>query len=259
MTLKEVGGIFQTEKFDTALLSSNWYHQLTEHQLAAYIRYQYIRFKDGVADWDSPTHNTRRFKWDGGKDPHGVTHKAVWPKALAAMRNFERDFAAPAYPGTWVAARFSGVAESIVCDAKATAPPVRPTALYDQHSTTIYARYCERFNEMFAHSLRVGAQVIDTRLKEMSLYPLSDDARNFYVLCDEAYVSATPFLRHGVATVINCKRAALKYLWAAALDYEAKQALYDDALAASDATNFVSEDLQAKVIDIRKHWVNYHG
>lgn len=261
MTLKEVGGIFQIEKFDESLLSPQWYSQLSEAQLLAYIRYQYIRFKYGVFDWDSKQHTARIAKWDGGKDQFGVKFKSVWGKALAAMHNFERDFvsAIPAYPGTWVAARFSGVAETIVCDAKSTAPPVRPTSLYDYHAAIIYNRYCERFNEMFAHSLRVGAQVIDTRLKEMAVYPLADDDRHFYVLCDEAYVSATPFLRHGIAAEIGCRRAALKYLWPAAIDYEAKQALYDTALVACNAGNFVSKDLRAKVVEIRKHWVNYRG
>lgn len=261
MTLKEVGGIFQTEKFDASLLSPQWYQQLSEQQLLAYVRYQYIRLKHLVADWDSKPHTTHVPKWDGGKDVHGINYKSVWGKVIAAMRSFERDFmpSSPVCPGTWVSARFSGVAETITTDARGNAPPTRPQSLYDCHAATIYARYCERFNEVFEHSLRVGARVVDTRIKEMSVYQLSEDDRNFYVLCDEAYVSATPFLRHGIASEISCRRAALKYLWAAALDYEAKQPLYDVALAEFGASTFVSKDLRAKVIEIRKHWVTYRG
>lgn len=259
MTLKEVGGIFQTEKVSDSLLSPDWYRQLTDHQLVAYIRYQYIRIKESVLDWDAPAHTRIRHKWDGGKDSHGVAHKAVWPKVLTAFRNYEREHNLPARPGEWVAARLSGLAETIVSANKAAVPPVKPTSLYDHHAPIIYFKYCQRFTNVFDCSLKVAAQVVDTRFREMAVYPISDDARNFYVLCDEAYVSASPFIRHGLAAATNCKRAALKYLWQAAADYEVKQSLYDTALAAVGANEFVSDELRATVIDIRKHWVTYHG
>ena len=68
MMLKEVGATSLIGKVNNALLAPDWYQQLNERQLAAYVRYQYIRLKEGVIDWNAPAHTRKRMKWDGGKD-----------------------------------------------------------------------------------------------------------------------------------------------------------------------------------------------
>lgn len=253
MTLKEVGGIFQIENFDTALMSPDWHLQLTDTQLAAYVRYQFIRLNEHVIDFDASAHTQVRLKWDGGRDSHGVSHKSVWPRAVSMIRRNA------AHPGVWVSARFSGVAAAIVARGDAPAPPIRPPSLYDFNALTIYNEYCDRFNKTFAFNFNVASGVISTRLREMAPYNLSPDNLNFYVLCDEAYVTASPFLRHCFASAVGCSRAALKYLWPAAIDYEAQQSLYDAAIAQRGLENFVTDALKTKVNDIRKHWMTYHG
>lgn len=253
MTLKEVGGIYQTANFKNALLSPDWHLELSNVQAAAYVRYQYIRLNEHVIDFDAPAHTQIRRKWDGGKDNAGVSHKSVWPKAVDAIRKNG------AHPGAWVASRFSGVAAAVTARPGGSVPPTRPPSLYDYNALIIYDEYCKRFNETFKAYLNVATGVIATRLKEMAVYNLSADDRNFYVLCDEAYVTASPFLRHCLASAVNCPRAALKYLEPAAIDYEAQQALYDAAIAKADLANFVSDRLKTKVVDIRKHWMTYYG
>lgn len=262
MMLKEVGGISQIGRVDQLLLAPDWYQQLTERQLAAYVRYQFIRLHDGVNDWDSPTHTKYRLKWDGGKDAYGTNYKATWPKALSAIRAYAQAHPGESVilsPGAWVAARFSDIAESVVSDGyKKAAPPTRPTSLYDVNAPNIFFKYAQRFTDAFSMAVRVTAQLVDQRLVEMRQYAISDDARQFYVLCDHGYISTTPFLRYGFGVALGCKRAALRYLWSAALDYEAQQGLYDRALAATNTENFVAVELLNKVIDIRKHWITYH-
>lgn len=253
MTLKEVGGIFQIENFNSALLSPDWHLELSDAQAAAYVRYQFIRLNEHVIDFDAPAHTQSRLKWDGGRDSHGVSHKSVWPKAVQTIRKNG------AHPGAWVASRFSGTAAAISARGNGISPPVRPPSLYDYNSLTIYDEYCKRFNKTFEFNFNVATGVIQTRLKEMSVYNLSDADRDFYVLCDEAYVTASPFLRHCLAAAVKCQRAALKYLDAAAVDYEAQQSLYDAAIDKLGLANFISDRLKTKIVDIRKHWTTYHG
>lgn len=262
MMLKEVGATSLIGKVNNALLAPDWYQQLNERQLAAYVRYQYIRLKEGVIDWNAPAHTGKRLKWDGGKDQFGAKHKPVWPRACATISGYMRANASNSFacsPGAWVTARFSDVAESIVSEGyKKPAPPTRPTSLYDVNAINIFEKYAERFSSVFVSAVRVTAQLLDTRLLEMRAHPVSDDARHFYVLCDHGYISATPFLRYGFSVVLQCKRAMLRYEWPAALDYEAQQGLYDAALAESKTENFISPELRNFVLNIRQHWVNYH-
>jgi hypothetical protein len=253
MTLKEIGGTYQTVTADDELLTANWYEQLTDVQLTAYVRYQFIRLKERVIDWNTPAHSRPRPNWDGGEDGYGMTFKSMWPKIVGAIRKYN------ACPGVWVAARFSGVAVSFYSAKKMAAPPIKPSTLWDHNVTTIYAEYVKRFPDTFQFNLNVAANVVSSRLREMSVYPISDDARLFYVLCDEEHLSADPIFRYGLANVGRCKKAALRYLWPATVDYEAQQFLYDDAMGQHKAQAFISDEMRNNIINIRKHWVTYNG
>ena len=252
MMLKETGAISPTMTRDFDILKPDWHTRLTDKQLMAYIRYQFIRLKEHVIYLDSPAHTHRRPNWDGGENSAGVTYKALWPKAMNAIKERE------AHPGVWVAARFSPIALSFDLAKRMSAPPIKPSSLADHNAATIYAEYCNRFTGSFTFNLNIALKVVASRLRELAAHPMPEKTRVFYVLCDEAHLSTPAFFRHGMAAAAECDKAALKYLWRAAVDYEAQQPLYDAACASQSVSDFITPELQQYVINIRKHWMTYN-
>lgn len=227
-------------------LAPNWHLSLEKHQLAEYIRYQYIRYSDNEWDWDAPAHYRRRANWDGGKDRFGVKHSSIWNKIADLVRD-ER-----AHPGMWVSAHFSDIGRNQLIAQTHTLPEVRPTTLKTSQSTATYAKYCERYPEMLRQAYQVAGDTIANRLRGTLSLKLAPDDQAFYVLCDEAYVSASPFFRYVFAEQLGCQRGVERYLWLAALEYEAQQALFDVAL--QQEPQCFTETLKAALYDIRKHW-----
>lgn len=227
-------------------LAPNWHLSLEKHQLAAYIRYQYIRHFDNEWDWDGSAHSRRRVTWDGGKDRFGVKHTCIWTK-IADLVLAER-----AHPGVWVAAHFSDISRNAIIAQTHSLPEVRPTTLRTSQSPATYAKYCEEFPKMLRQAYQVAGDTIANRLRGTLSLKLAPDDQAFYVLCDEAYVSASSFFRYVFAEQLGCQRGVERYLWLAALEYEAQQALFDVALR--HEPQCFTEPLKAALYEIRKHW-----
>lgn len=228
-------------------LKHNWYSQLSASQLAAYIRYQFIRLYDGDHDWDSYAHNRRRAHWDGGKDSYGVKHTSVWSRIAAAVKRHN------AHPGLWVNAHFSAMS-FLRAGAQTTGlPEMRPTRLYSAQSYEIYIDYCEKLPKILANNFDVAGVTLAKRFRGTQDLKLAQDDQVFYVVCDELYVSASPFFRHAFSAQLGCERGVERYLWLAALDYESQQPAYDNAVEPW----CVTDALRAAVINIREHWEAY--
>jgi hypothetical protein len=229
--------------------SPSWYRSLSDRQLAAYIRYQFVRYYENESDWDTPAHSRRRNHWDGGKDKYGVRHSAVWPKIVQTVRELRAD------PGVFVAAHFSGVGAAAQAASTNSVPDIRPTHLRSAKSPGIYQRYVEQAVGMFATNCDVAGGTIANRMRGTTNLGLNQEDQLYYVLCDEGYVSATPFFRQAFAARMGCDRAVERYLWHAALDYEAQQRLYD--LALQKELWCMTAPLLAAVVEIRTHWMEY--
>jgi hypothetical protein len=225
-------------------LSPNWHLQLENHQLAAYLRYQFVRFYENEADWDAPVHNRRRTTWDGGTDRYGVRHKAVWTNIARLVRECRAD------PGLWVAAHFSGVQYAKQIAQTHTVPDMRPSRLNSAQSPGVYQEYLQALPKMLKHSFDVAGATIANRIRGTQNLNMSPDDQVFYVLCDEGYVSASPFFRHAFADQLGCVRGVERYLWHAALDYEAQQRIYNTSVEPW----CITDALRAATLDIRKHW-----
>jgi hypothetical protein len=250
MTLNVVGAATA----NSGLLDPAWHSRLTEEQLAAYVRYQYIWQKDNAVDWDSRAHSARRPAWDGGKDLYGVCRTSTWGEIAKRVRNFEAD------PGLWVHAHFSPVADRQINPATASLPEIRPSTLHSARSPQIYTKYCEFLPDMLWQQYELAGKTIETRFKTSSGIGLSQEDQSLYVLCDESYVSATPFFRHAFAASAQCYDAVEQYLWVAALDYEVHQRAYDAVVAKNPSEAWwITDDLKAAVIEIRQHWEAYNG
>jgi hypothetical protein len=221
MTLKEAG--VTPEQIPQ---TPDWHTQLTDEQFAAYVRYQYIRLYSLDWDWDSPAHNKTRVNWDGGKDRFGVKHKPVWSKITRIIRQFKAD------PGLWVAAQFSDISCAKTVAQTHTVPDIRPTNLASAEALGVYEQYCLKTPTALQRAFEVAGATIATRLRGTLSSGMTPDDQVFYVLCDESYVSASPFFRYVFAEQLNCPRAVERYLWRAAIDYEAQQRIYQSALKA---------------------------
>jgi hypothetical protein len=227
-------------------LAPDWHVSLSDYQLAAYIRYQFIRHHDREWDWDAPAHNRRRKHWDGGADSFGVNYKSAWARILKQARDYSAD------PGLWVQAHFSPVAYKRAIAETHSIPEIRPNNLCSAKSSEIYAEYCAALGKILQTQLNVAGETIANRFRGTSNLGLSPDDQAFYVLCDENYVSASPFFRHAFAAQLGCMRGVERYLWPAAIDYEAQQRAYDAALR--NERWCITEPLSAAVKDIRTHW-----
>jgi hypothetical protein len=225
-------------------LSPDWHLTLQAHQLTAYLRYQFVRHYENEPDWDAPVHNRRRVSWDGGKDAYGVKRTAVWQKIADAVRASRAD------PGLYVAAHFSGVQYARQVAQTHIVPDMRPSRLYGAQSPAIYQEYLQALPKMLKYSFDVAGATIANRIRGTQALNLAPDDQVFYVLCDEGYVSASPFFRHAFAHQLENSRGVERYLWLAALDYEAQQRIYDTAVESW----CVTPALRAAALEIRQHW-----
>jgi hypothetical protein len=253
MTHNAVGAIAEAVEPHDALLAHDWYTQLNTEQLAAYMRYQFIYLNEAAVDWDARAHTVKRPAWDGGKDNFGVRHSSVWAKAARAIG------AVGANPGMWVYAHFSPAAEITLAGGLDKMPTMRPAMLYSGASQKIYTLYCAEATRTIAHKATVAGHTINSRYKSTNVFKFSKADQTLYVLCDESYVSAPPFFRHAWAAAANCDSAIERYLWRAALDYEANQPLYDQVIKDEDTAWWVTDELRAAVRLIRDHWRTYNG
>lgn len=243
MKPSEVGAVLDP------ISSPEWHRELTDAQLAAYIRYQYIKRYENEWDWDSPAHNRPRIHWDGGKDSFGVRHSPVWGRIATMVRQHRAD------PGIWVAAHFSGVSYLKLVTEKHSIPDMRPNRLCTAKSAAIYHEYLSEAAHIIRSACQVAGGTIANRIRGTQALGLSLDDQLYYVLGDEGYVSASPFFRHAFAARMGCDRALERYLWLAALDYEAQQRAYDVAL--QNEPWCITEPLIAATIEIRNHWKGY--
>lgn len=250
MTLNAVG----ETTADLGLLSPDWYTRLSPDQLAAYIRYQYIWQRENAVDWDSRAQKHRRPAWDGGKDLYGVRRTSTWGEIA------KRVLEAGADPGLWVHAHFSPVADMRLSPAAAAViPEIKPSTLHSRVSPQIYVKYIEHLPDMIWRQYELAGKTIENRFKTSASIGLSPEDQQLYVLCDESYVTASPFFRHAFAASARCDEAIEQYLWLAALDYEVHQRAYDQVLAArmQGETWWITEELKAAVKEIRQHWEDY--
>lgn len=239
---------------DCRLLDPDWHRKyLSDAQLAAYIRYQFIWLKENAVDWDSRAHSIRRPTWDGGRDADGVSRSNTWAEIALRVR------ASQAEPGMWVHAHFSPAAEKSdgVLLAK---PEVRPNKLHSAKSVNIYGRYIMFIQDVLWRNFELAGRTINQRFLTTQSLGLSEEDQRLYVLCDESYVTATPFFRHAFAAIGDkCDPAIEEYLWLAALDYDVHQKAYDNLISVHNENWWITDDLKAAVIDIRSHWENYYG
>lgn len=253
MTRAGAGGA--VAEIDSPLLAHDWYRDLTPAQLAAYVRYQFIYLSEKIIDWDAPAHVRRRPYWDGGEDKFGVRRTSAWGKAIRAIRDANAD------PGMWVRAQFSPEAELKITNLRAL-PDVRPTMLYSATAQSIYDRYCAKLPQLIETEFEIAGYTIASRMQSAKAFNFSKDDQNLYVLCDESYVSAPPFFRHAFAALGQCDRAVERYLWFAAIEYEAQQRAYDCVIDRAKTQNYdwwVTDTLRAAVREIRQHWRSYNG
>lgn len=225
-------------------LTPNWHLQLDKHQLVAYLRYQFVRYYENEWDWDAPVHNRKRVAWDGGRDAYGVRRTAVWGKIADIVRDMKAD------PGLWVAAHFSGVQYAKQVAQTHTVPDMRPSRLYSAQSPSIYEEYIQALPKMLQTAFNVAGATIANRIRGTQTLNMSPEDQVFYVLCDEGYVSASPFFRHAFAHQLESPRGIERYLWHAAIDYEAQQRIYDTAVEPW----CITDALRAATLEIRKHW-----
>jgi len=228
-------------------LAPDWHLRLNQEQLAAYIRFQFVRFYENAHDWEHPVHNRRRTHWDGGQDSYGVKHTPVWQRIAKMVRQRNAD------PGMWVIAHFSPIA-ALRSGAQTTGmPEMRPSRLSSAQSPDIYKTYCDELPGILSNAFELAGATLAKRIRGTQDLKLSQDDQIFYCVCDELYVSASPFFRHAFAAQLGCHRGAERYLWMAALDYEAQQRIYDRAVEPW----CVTELLLATVQNIRDHWESY--
>ncbi|NBT75176.1 hypothetical protein EBZ80_15215 [bacterium] len=234
---------------DSEILSADWYQLLTPAQKIAYTRYQYIYLNDRVADWDAHAHVRRRLNWDGGKDNFGVKHTPIWGKIVRAAESAGADL------GSWVYAHFSAVGTEKIATNNQRVTEMRPSMLYAANSPQIYREYMEKMPTLIEQRFHVAMETMNLRLATTAVYKMSKSTQEFYVLCDEGYVSASPFFRHAMAAKINCDKAVERYLWFAALEYEAQQRSYDAVMEKHPKYKWwVENEIRSAVVAIRQHW-----
>jgi hypothetical protein len=244
-------------------LHHDWHKDLTPVQLAAYIRYQFVYLNEHVIDWDAPAHKYNRRAWREGdqKTRDGSRRSSTWYEVLRKISQTESTTGQPVFPGIWVHAHFSPVAEKKL-NQWAGLTDMRPSVLHADMAPYIYAKYLELGPEIISQNYELAVDTLQLRLQATASFEalpafrdrrLTLDDRMAYVLCDEAYVTATPFFRYLLAAKHDCSLAQARYLYPAAVHYEANQTLYD---------SFgwdIPEDLARTVTQIRQHWSTYCG
>lgn len=249
MTLQEVG---EMPQIDASVLSAHWHEALSLDQLAAYIRYCFIRLQENAYDWDSPPHTRPRPHWDGGRTPDGVRHKPIWVKIARAVRAVE------ANPGVWLAAHFSASAYAVRASANKGTISNRPELLASELSRDIYAQYIYYFDAEFFDRFERARVSLGSRFNITASLGLSYDDHFYLAVCDKTHVNAAPFFRHAFSHEAECARGVARYIVPAALDYELQQPLYDMLLAQNPEYAWVvSDKMREKVFKFRTHWRDY--
>lgn len=233
----------------TELLAYDWHKSLNVAQLAAYVRYQYIRLRDNCWDWDDEAHSRTRKTWDGGQDSYGVKHQAVWPKIAHEIRNQN------AHPGAWVCAHFSEWAERRLATSANRGADHRPQNLCKANSFDIYRDFCANIPQYISNEFTTAGTTMRRRSKLLGDNRFTPADKALYLVCDETYVVASPFFRHAFAARFNAQPAVERYFWRAATDYEAKQHLYDQVVEPW----CVTAQLRNALIEIRQHWLGLYS
>lgn len=246
MTLSAVG---EMHDYATELLSPDWYKKLNKTQLAAYVRHAYIWRQNGAVDLESAQQKKRVTRWDGGEDSFGCKFTAVWPRIVKAIASYD------ANPGVWVAAHFSHIALAKRINGKASfdARDISPSELCSQDSHNIYADYCAQIPKLIREEYQIAGRTINLRLRSLERLNLEKADQYLCVICDEGYVTASPFFRHGFADIFKAHSAADRYLLPAAFDYEARQPLYDAAIDGV-CQWCITKQLTQTVVTIRSQW-----
>jgi|688.fasta_scaffold213822_2 hypothetical protein len=242
MTLSVAGGTHDDAKI---LLSPDWYKQLNLKQLSAYVRHAYVWRQYGSTSFDSSAQFKHVNRWDGGTDAFGCKFTPVWPRIAKMITTVGAD------PGIWVASHFSTVAQKkqTTTNASFEVRDVAPSQLCGKNSQNIYEAYCAITPQIIQQEYETAGRSINLRLKSLSRIGLSKADQYACAICDDGYVTAAPFFRHGFATLFDAKDAAAKYLPAAALEYEAQQRLY-----ANVPDWCITDKLLDTVNTIRAHW-----
>lgn len=247
MTLSVVG---ETSSGSRPLLASDWHTQLNQKQLLAYIRHAFIWHQHGTTDLESPEQSRHVTRWDGGEDSFGCKFTPVWPRIAKMVAASNAD------PGAWVAAHFSpiGLAKQVSMHNESSfeVRDLSPSSLCSKVSERIYSEYCIYLPAKLRQDFETAGRSINLRLKSLSKLRLSKPDQYLCAVCDEGYVTATPFYRHAFATLFQADEAADKYLWPAAFEYEANQRLYVDVPSWADWA--VTDKLLEAVEVIRTHW-----
>jgi len=245
-------GVGAKKRSDASYLAHDWYKSLSDKQLAAYIRYLFIYFREGAGDWDSEAHTERRPHWDGGKDRFGTNYKSIWEKIAKLIK------ASDANPGLWVAAHFSDAFYSVRQSESKSLTANQPALLCSSMSLAVYKEYERTFDEQTNRQYTLAEASVATRYTITEAFNLPEDDHVLLVLCDTSHVNATPFFRHAFATYLDCPRAIKKFLWPAAVEYETRQALYDAFIEKNQTLDWIaSPELKKEIVEIRKHWSRY--
>lgn len=250
MTPNEAGA---TVLIDAHLLDPDWHKNLTAVQRAAYIRFQFLWLHHNAPDWDHVPHTSIYRYWDGGVDPVGKKHSRVWAEIGRTVAHLNAD------PGMWVHAHFSPAAEIQLNPATQSLPVMRPAMLHSAKSPRIYKKYTHTHGDILWNNFELAGRTIRERYITSKSLGLPKEDQNIYVLCDENYVSATPFFRHAFAAAGECYPVVEEYLWLAALDYEVNQKIYDEVIARHGEPWWITDNLKMTVIQIRGHWEHYNG
>lgn len=242
MTLSVAGGTPNEAK---VLPSLDWHKQLDSKQLAAYIRHAYVWRQYGPTSFNSAEQFKPVKRWDGGTDAFGCNFTPVWPRIAKMIKAAEAD------PGLWVAAHFSPVSQKkhTTTNSSFEVRDVAPTQLCGKNSQNIYDTYCAIAPQVIQQEYETAGRSINLRLKSLSRIGLSKADQYACAICDEGYVTASPFFRHGFAALFQAENAVVKYLPAAALEYEAQQRLYINV-----PDWCITEQLIQAVNAIRTHW-----
>lgn len=245
MMHKEAGEMLELPE----LLRHDWYKKLNKQQLAAYVRHAYVWRQDGAVRIDSALQQKRVTRWDGGEDSFGCKFTAVWPRIVKTILNND------AHPGVWVAAHFSHIALAKRINGKASfdARDISPSEMCGRESYAIYADYCAQMPKLLREEYQVAGRTINLRLRSLERLNLEKADQYLCVICDEGYVTASAFFRHGFADIFKAETAATRYLLPAAYDYEARQPIYDAAVDGVCRWCVTRQLLQA-VTAIRLHW-----
>jgi hypothetical protein len=252
MRLSEVGEQ-EASDLHPHLLNPDWHKRLTEDQLAAYVRYQFINVSENSVHWDAAAHARKRPHWDGGTDLYGVRRSNIWAQIARDTRKYGAE------PGMWVHAHFSPAAELKLNPNTLSLPEIKPTNLQSKQSPQIYMKYRADLPTMIEHKFDLAGRTISMRFNTTASLGLSKEDQTLYVLCDETYVTASPFFRHAFAAAANCEDAVAQYLFSAAVDYDVHQCVYDSLIAQTGERWWLTDTLKQLVVDIRQHWEGFYG